>query len=107
MYIALRNQLNSKETNEDQRNSKEIHAQTWKFPKENFTVDEEKLMLSEVLGFLVKFIMNNHIYVFNGDVYLQTDEGSIGIRLTGLLADIIMIIWCMKFSDQLNCLLEF
>ena len=58
--------------------------------------------MSELIAFAVKFIMNNHIYVFDGNVYLQEKEGSIGIRLTGLLAEIIMIIWCKKFSNKLK-----
>ena len=59
-------------------------------------------MIAEMIALIVKFIMNNHIYVFNGEVYLQENEGSIGIRLTGVLADIVMILWCQKFASKLK-----
>ena len=46
--------------------------------------------------------MNNHIYEFDGKILLQKDEGSIGMRLTGILAEIIMINWCDKLSKKLK-----
>ena len=35
-------------------------------------------------------------------IYLQSDEGSTGVRLTGILAEIIMILWCDDLSRRLE-----
>ena len=59
-------------------------------------------MIVEAVSVAIKLIMNNHIYVFDGKVLLQEDEGSIGMRLTGILAEIVMIFWCKKLAEKLE-----
>ena len=63
---------------------------------------EIKKMLAQVLAIGVKEIMNNHIYEFNGEMRVKVDEGSMGIELTGILADIKMINWNKKFNEKLK-----
>ena len=46
--------------------------------------------------------MNNHIFEFDGIVYLQENEGSTGVRLSGMLAEIVMIFWCQELSKRLE-----
>ena len=75
---------------------KNDYYDSWKFPKENFNKYEQKQMIVEAVSVAINLIMNNHIYVFDGKVFLQEDEGSIGMRLTGILAEIVMIFWCKK-----------
>ena len=44
--------------------------------------------------------MNYHVFIFNGSFYLQEDGGSIGVRLTGLLAEVMMILWCKSLKEK-------
>ena len=41
-------------------------------------------MYAEVLSISAKFLMNNHIYEFNNNLYLQDGTGSIGLQFTGV-----------------------
>ena len=59
-------------------------------------------MFAEALAIVVHMIMNNHVYVFDDEIILQQNEGSIGLRITGLLAEIVMILWCKTFSEKLK-----
>ena len=43
-------------------------------------------MLAEALSIRVKFIMSNHLYVFNQELRKQLKGGSIGLALTGDVA---------------------
>merc|ERR1711954_300729 len=104
--LKKKNLTKNKDTEEDKDDCEDKYEgdtySSWIFPKQYYNESDDKIMMSEVIAFAVKFVMNNHIYVFDGNVYLQENEGSIGIRLTGLLAEIIMIIWCKKFSSQME-----
>ena len=73
----------------------------WKFPAKSPNEADVKVMFSEIIGFAVNFVMNNHIFVFNGEIYVQQNEGGTGIRLTGVLAEIIMILWCKELAERL------
>ena len=42
--------------------------------------------------------MGNHIYMFDGQAYLQTKGGAIGLRLTGLVARVVMDRWAGKMK---------
>ena len=35
-------------------------------------------------------IMKNHMFIFDGQAYLQTKGGAIGLRLTGIVATVVM-----------------
>ena len=92
-----------KDKNDEQINEKDNNGNdSWNFSEVNFTVNEQKQMISEAISIAINLIMNNHIYVFDGKVFLQENEGSIGIRLTGILAEIVMIFWCKKLSEKLE-----
>ena len=47
-------------------------------------------------------IMDNHVFIFGDKIYLQSNEGSTGVRLTGILAEIIMILCCDDLSRKLE-----
>ena len=59
-------------------------------------------MFLEAIGHDVESVMNNHVFVFNGEIYVQENEGGTGIRLTGVLAEIVMIIWCKDLTLKLS-----
>ena len=46
-----------------------------------------------LLGEAVETIMGNHLYRFDGKVYRQVEGGPIGLELTGVVADLVML-WC-------------
>ena len=46
--------------------------------------------------------MSLHDYVFNGDIIRQKEGGSIGLDLTGVVADIYMCHWDALFQQKLN-----
>ena len=74
----------------------------WMFPKDNPTEMEVTIMFTEAIIIGVKLLMNNHIFIFNNQIYLQSNEGSTGVRLTGILAEIVMILWCKELSERLE-----
>ena len=90
---------NNDKTNEE---SNDNYDETWTKPVRNPTKVEEKKMFAEVLGIIVKVLMNNHIYTFGGDMRVQKGDGSIGDRATGVIAEIVMIWWDKKFKGKLN-----
>ena len=52
--------------------------------------------------------MNNHCYSVNGANKIQGDGGSIGLKLTGALAKVVMLSWSRKFKTILtDALVEF
>ena len=75
---------------------------SWSFPESQPKDTDIKNMLAEAMSFAVKLIMNNHIIMFGDEIYVQSDEGSTGVRLTGILAEIVMILWCSELSRRLE-----
>ena len=43
----------------------------------------------------------NHVYRFESKYYVQKEGGAIGLRLTGIIAEISMAAWELKFRDLL------
>ena len=59
----------------------------------NIATDEVvKIMWMEILVTSVKLVMKNHSYKFDKEIRVQTDEGSIGLKITGVLVEIEMLI---------------
>ena len=46
--------------------------------------------------------MGNHVYIFDGQAYLQTEGGVIGLRLTGLVARVVMDRWSGKMKMRMT-----
>ena len=61
-------------------------------------------MCAESLAIGVREVMNNHKYKFNGELRVKENEGSMGDELTGVLAEIKMLKWNIKFSSKLKSL---
>ena len=74
----------------------------WTFPTANPSESDIKTLLAEATAVSVRSVMNNHVFEFDGEVYVQTDEGSTGLRLTGVLAEIIMILWSKELSEKMT-----
>ena len=52
------------------------------------------------IGEVVETIMGNHIYLFDGKVYRQKSGGPIGLELTGVVADIVMLWYDKRFFAE-------
>ena len=78
------------------------YVDLWEYPDHTPTSEEIKCMWAETLALLVKLAMDNHIIRYGNDFIIQKDEGSIGVRLTGILAEIVMLIWCKLLKEKLS-----
>ena len=54
-------------------------------------------MLAILLEVLIKKVMGNHAYSFNGINKLQLEGGPIGLKLSGAIAKIVMLSWSRRF----------
>ena len=58
-------------------------------------------LLTEALRVALKVVMKNHVYLFENEIRKQSKGGAIGLRLTGILAQIFMMWWDREFSRRL------
>ena len=58
-------------------------------------------MLREALRVALTLIVKNHVYTFDNEIGKQTKDGPIGLKLTGVLAQIFMIWWDNEFAARL------
>lgn len=76
--------------------------QPWIPPVSTPNEREQRVMLTEALKVGMMVVMNNHTYTFNKKVYRQQSGGSIGLELTGNIAQVFMIWWDSEFKLRLN-----
>ena len=61
-----------------------------------------KRMLGEALAVAVRYVMKNHIYMFNGEARRQSRGGPIGLGLTGDVAQVLMCWWDEELIKRLD-----
>ena len=66
------------------------------------TSQQKKILLSRAVKTAVKVIFKNHVYQFGGVYYLQVSGGPIGLRLTSVVARIVMDRWSLLFLAKLD-----
>jgi hypothetical protein len=54
-----------------------------------------------MMEIFIQKIMENNLYQFEGDLYLQEDGGPIGLLITGTLARLVMLWWDERFLKKL------
>ena len=59
-------------------------------------------MLAEALSIGVKFVMSNHLYIFNQEVRMQSKGGPIGLALTGDVAQVFMCWYDRELISRLE-----
>ena len=64
-----------------------------------FTEDEKRMLLAKVIEIAIKTTFKNHLYQFEGQSYIQAKGGSIGLRLTGVVAKLVMNRWNTRFKE--------
>ena len=62
----------------------------------------KKRMVAEAIKIAVRFVMKNHMYVFNGQVRRQREGGPIGLGLTGDVAQVFMCWWDRVFIARME-----
>jgi hypothetical protein len=59
-------------------------------------------MFGKALEIMIITCMDNHLYQFENKVRVQNKGGPIGLKLTGEIADCLMIDWDKKLLAELN-----
>ena len=60
-------------------------AKNWTFPGE-VPPESRRKLLGKVIEVAIRTTFSNHVYLYNNKLYKQTRGGSIGLRLTGVVA---------------------
>ena len=71
----------------------------WRFKRMDFTEGEKRMLLAKVIEISIKTTFKNHLYQFEGRSYIQAKGGSIGLRLTGVVAKLVMNRWNVRFKE--------
>jgi hypothetical protein len=71
-------------------------------PKRRPSSVEIRKMIGIVMEILVRKIMENHLYSFNGKIMEQKEGGPIGLELTGALARLVMMWWERKMMEKMR-----
>ena len=66
------------------------------------TEPQKKRVLAAVVQIVVLVVFQNHCYKFKGRTYRQSRGGAIGLRLTSLVARIVMDAWAGMFLMKLD-----
>ena len=74
--------------------------QVWDFPGE-LTPTAKRQLLGKVLEVAVRTTFSKHIYLFNNRLFQQQKGGPLGLRLTGVVACLVMDTWSTMFLRTL------
>ena len=74
----------------------------WVYTDTTPSDEEKKRMFCLAVRIMIEKTMSLHDYVFDGDIIRQKGGGSIGLDLTGVVADIYMDYWDEKFKEVLR-----
>ena len=81
---------------------KEKRFKSWNPPVTQPDERAKRIMLKEALRAVLTVIMKNHVFTFDNKIRKQIRGGPIGLKLTGVLAQIFMIWWDKEFATRLN-----
>ena len=74
----------------------------WIKAKRSPTKIEERKMFGKALETMLITCMNHHLYQFENTIRIQKEGGPIGLKLTGEIADCLMLDWDMKLLEKLK-----
>ena len=86
----------------DVKDDEKCDDNLWTFPNDSPSNLDIKKLFAEKMSVVVKLVMNNHVYKFADKLRVQENEGGIGVTLTGILSELKMLLWEIKFKDKLN-----
>ena len=81
-------------------NNKVDQEEAWLFPGE-LPPQQRKKIIGKVLEVAVRTTFRNHIYMYGNKLYRQLKGGPIGLRLTGVVARLVMDQWAKLFLSTL------
>ena len=81
-----------------------VHVSKWRStnPERDLDESQKRLLLSKVVKVAIVSVFKNHLYMFNGETYLQLAGGPIGLRLTSIVARVVMDDWMKGFLVRLD-----
>ena len=74
----------------------------WQIPNNEPSERMTRKMLTEAMRVVLLFIMQNHIYIFDDEIKLQSRGGPIGLQLTGVLAQLFMVWWDRQLERRMG-----
>ena len=89
-----------KKKNETEKKKKKTVE--WIKPKRHPTTREQRTLFGKALEIMIITCMDNHVYQFGNKVRIQKQGGPIGLKLTGEIADCLMIDWDKKLLLELK-----
>ena len=90
------------DNNEVEKVKQKKNQVKWLKPKRKPTEKEQRSMLGKALELLIITCMDNHAYKFGNIVRVQKEGGPIGLKLTGEIADCLMIQWDKLLLEELR-----
>ena len=85
-----------KKTEENNSKKKKKSITEWIKPRRSPTTKEQSQLFSKALELILTTCMDNHVYLFESQMRVQKQGGPIGLKLTGEIADCLMIDWDKK-----------
>ena len=74
---------------------------SWRYKRDPNIVQGKKMMAS-MMKILVETVMRNHCYQFDGKLFMQQTGGPIGLKLTGVLARLVMLRFDKMYLEKLE-----
>ena len=74
----------------------------WIKPRREPTTKEQRTLFGKAFEIMLITCMDNHVYQFENKVRIQKQGGPIGLKLTGEIADCLMIDWDQKLLTELE-----
>ena len=71
-------------------------------PERDLDENQKRFILSKVVKVAIIAVFKNHLYTFNGVTYVQLAGGPIGLRLTSIVARVVMDSWMVMFLVRLD-----
>ena len=82
---------------------KTVKVEKWSWRgKREPTMMQKKRMIASMMQVMVGAIMRNHHYQFDGKLYLQQTGGPIGLKLSGVLARLVMLKFDRVYLEKLK-----
>ncbi|CAB4043091.1 Hypothetical predicted protein [Paramuricea clavata] len=78
---------------------KEKRLELWNPPRKKPDEFTKNTMLIEALRVILKVVIKNHVYLFDNEIRKQSKGGAMGLRLTGILAQIFMMWWDREYPE--------
>ena len=69
---------------------------------ESLDKEQKRLITGSLIYQLVKQTFTTHVYMWEGEIYLQVKGAPIGLRASGIVVWILMDWWARRFKELAN-----